>query len=95
VILTAEEKQQSLASIWKVIGSDSFDICDMRVEAPQRVSLNEDDGGSTYLYKDTGVRIVTVIGMVPIEEDSIGPTTSEDVDATVLEMVLEDDDAAV
>lgn len=87
MILTPAEKWELLDGVIELLQQPDFALSHCDVARPQREVPSDQPGFRK--WADPGVRVITIIGTVPVDEDSYGPTESENVDAEDLELVLE------
>jgi hypothetical protein len=79
MILTKEERNNALASVIEMVFKPDFDVSSISVDAPAREVLSEKV--NTKAYKDTGVRVITIIGHVPADwQTGYLPETSDNAD---------------
>jgi hypothetical protein len=79
MILSREERAVALTSVLEMVCKTDFDITNIQVDSPAREVPS--DRINPRKFKDTGVRIITITGNVPIDwQPSYGPETSDNAD---------------
>lgn len=93
MILTPEEKRAALQSLREVLFAPEFDISHIDIARPQR---EVERSGAGVKYVDPGVVIVSIVGLMPPDEEpSWGPVISEDVAAEEFLVVTDEGDGWV
>ena len=86
--LTAQEKWEALDGLIEVLQDRSFEVSHIDIIRPTE-PVGLDDDGMPLAYRDTGVRIYTIVGIMPKTADTTGPFVSEAAEDVTFE--LEDD----
>jgi hypothetical protein len=89
MILTPEEERAALDAVLEIVNAPDFKVANITLDAPARFDRNVyiDIKGHTgnphnrmpnaKRFVDTGVRVITIIGHVPLQPPSYGPLVSE------------------